>query len=289
MEKKRIKVYRSALTGGPVRLPDLVSQRTMKPGSAEPATAPVTAADIAASIITDAQHDREARARAAEKTPPAAVETPVRARRLRCSASKPMTASETGAAPWEATQSEEEAAPAKPDLPRTTGTIGTALASGGRRDARDIFPPHPGRAQERPSPVTTALELLAGGHSDLAAVRHLREGHNLSLEQAQAALETAYQKLASTQQRDLEQKMALAVEQRSRIAAAALEQSDFRIALTAMEQRDKLLGLTGPEALNGNVAASSLLQLLQDAAIGSNQTGPAYAKARSSETQLATH
>ncbi len=142
-----------------------------------------------------------------------------------------------------------------------------------RSEARDIFPPNPGRPAERPSPVAAALELLGGGHSDLSAVRYLREGHNLSLEQAQAAVEAAYQKLSRTLDRAVEHKMALAVEQRCRIAAAALDQSDYRIALSALEQRDKLLGLTGPEVLQSGVAANNLLQLLQLAAGGGNLTG----------------
>lgn len=155
------------------------------------------------------------------------------------------------------------------NVERSGGGAGRAVM----RDGREFFPPQPGRPAERPSPVQTALELLAGGHSDLVAVRQLREGHNLSLEQAQAAVEAAYEKMTASRGRGLAQKMALAVEQRCRIAAAALDQSDYRIALSALEQRDKLLGLTGPEALTGGEAASTLLQLLQQAAGGINQTG----------------
>lgn len=149
-------------------------------------------------------------------------------------------------------------------------------------DSQDILPPlknksssHTANATDAlppTSPLNSALALLSSGHSDLSAVKFLREGHNLSLEQAQAALEGAYEQLTGSHRRSTEQKMALALEQRMKIVAAAFDSQDYRIALSAMEQREKLLGLTGPEALGGNEFAANLLQLLDTAARSGNLT-----------------
>ena len=67
--------------------------------------------------------------------------------------------------------------------------------------------------------------------------------------------------------------MALALEQRSRIAASATDAGDLRIALAALEQRDKLQGLSGPEALGASEAMESILHLVQLASSSNNLTG----------------
>lgn len=128
----------------------------------------------------------------------------------------------------------------------------------------EVMPPRPGGQTTKLSSVELALELISTGHTEISAIAKLRNTCNISLEQAQAALEEAYQKIEATHaSRTPSQQMALALEQRGHIIASAFDSSDHRIALSAMEQREKLLGLSGPDALQENTAASNLLQLME--------------------------
>ncbi len=144
--------------------------------------------------------------------------------------------------------------------------------------ASEILPPE--SAEPKPTPLASAMALLSSGHSDISAVNHLRNGHGLSLERAQAVIEAAYEKITVSQKRAPEQKMAIAIEQRMKVVAAAMDREDYRTALAAMEQREKLLGLTGPEALSGNEFASTLLNLMELAARTGNLTEQAVGNSR---------
>lgn len=123
------------------------------------------------------------------------------------------------------------------------------------------------------TPEESAYALLAAGHSDISAQRHLCSGHHLTPAQARTAIEAAYAQMQGALERPLMQRMALALEQRSRIAASATDAGDLRIALAALEQRDKLQGLSGPEALGASEAMESILHLVQLASSSNNLTG----------------
>lgn len=115
------------------------------------------------------------------------------------------------------------------------------------------------------TPLEMAVDFLSSGCSDMVAGRKICEAHGICMEQAQAVIESAYKKITEGHSRAPEHKLALALEQRSKIVAAAFENEDYRTALAAMEQREKLLGLGQMQDLQGAQAATTLLALMEAA------------------------